>query len=86
MRIDVPLHMESRAVELLSRITQTPGLCGGRPCIRGLRIRVTDILEMLALGVTETEILRDFPLLVLDDIRACLLYGSRLAAHMQVAA
>jgi len=46
---------------LLNRITQIPGQCGGRPCIRGMRIRVTDILEMLAENVSTTEILEDFP-------------------------
>jgi uncharacterized protein (DUF433 family) len=63
--------------ELLDRITQTPGLCGGRPCIRGMRIRVTDILEMLAENVTVAEILEDFPDLVLADIQACLLFAAR---------
>ncbi|WP_026102949.1 DUF433 domain-containing protein [Pleurocapsa sp. PCC 7319] len=62
---------------LLSRITQTPGQCGGRPCIRGMRIRVTDILEMLAENVSTSEILRDFPDLELEDIQACLLFAAR---------
>lgn len=62
---------------LLSRITQTPGQCGGRPCIRGMRIRVTDILEMLAENVGTTEILSDFPDLELADIQACLLFAAR---------
>ncbi len=62
---------------LLNRITQTPGQCGGRPCIRGMRIRVTDILEMLAENVSVTEILEDFPDLELADIQACLLFAAR---------
>ncbi len=66
---------------LLSRITQTPGQCGGRPCIRGMRIRVTDILEMLAenVSITEilTEILEDFPDLEIADIQACLFFAAR---------
>lgn len=62
---------------LLSRITQTPGQCGGRPCIRGMRIRVTDILEMLAENVSAAEILADFPDLELEDIQACLLFAAR---------
>ncbi|MGK7892441.1 MAG: DUF433 domain-containing protein [Xenococcus sp. (in: cyanobacteria)] len=62
---------------LLSRITQTPGQCGGRPCIRGMRIRVTDILEMLAENVGTTEILEDFPDLEPEDIQACLLFAAR---------
>jgi uncharacterized protein (DUF433 family) len=62
---------------LLTRITQTPGQCGGRPCIRGMRIRVTDILEMLAENVSVTEILEDFPDLELADVQACLLFAAR---------
>ena len=71
---------------LLSKITQTPGLCGGRPCIRGLRVRVSDILEMLACGVSSEEILQDFPDLEPDDIRACLLFAARRTTFPQVAA
>jgi uncharacterized protein (DUF433 family) len=58
------------------RITYNPDQCGGRPCIRGMRIRVSDILEMLANGVTEANILADFPDLEAEDIKASL----RLAA------
>ena len=65
------------ATDLLTRITQTPGQCGGRPCIRGMRIRVTDILEMLAENVRVTEILEDFPDLEVADIQACLLFAAR---------
>ncbi|GET36717.1 hypothetical protein MiSe_14690 [Microseira wollei NIES-4236] len=61
---------------LLNRITQTPGKCGGRPCIRGMRIRVSDILETLADNVTPSEILADFPDLEPEDIQACLLFAS----------
>jgi uncharacterized protein (DUF433 family) len=61
---------------LLSRITQTPGKCGGCPCIRGMRIRVSDILETLADNVTPREILADFPDLEPEDIQACLLFAS----------
>ncbi|MBD1824670.1 DUF433 domain-containing protein [Cyanobacteria bacterium FACHB-DQ100] len=61
---------------LLDRITQTPGQCGGRPCIRGMRIRVSDILEMLAENVSSTEILEDFPDLEPEDIQACLLFAA----------
>jgi uncharacterized protein (DUF433 family) len=46
----------------VNRITMTPGVCGGRPCIRGLHIGVTDILNVLAAGATREEILRDYPL------------------------
>jgi uncharacterized protein (DUF433 family) len=57
--------------DLLSRITIRPEQCHGQPCIRGMRIRVADILEILASGSDEQEVLRDFPDLVQDDIRAC---------------
>jgi uncharacterized protein (DUF433 family) len=62
---------------LISRITQTPGLCGGRPCIRGMRIRVCDVLEMLAETVKVEEILEDFPDLEIEDIQACLIFSAR---------
>ncbi len=63
--------------DLMKRITQTPGLCGGRPCIRGMRIRVCDVLEMLAERVSVTEILEDFPDLEMEDIQACLVFAAR---------
>ena len=62
---------------LLTRITQIPGQCGVSPCIRGMRIRVSDILEMLAENVIVTEILEDFPDLEPEDIQACLLFAAR---------
>ena len=68
-------------MNLLERITVEPDKCGGRPCIRGLRIRVTDILGMLAEGVSHDQILRDFPYLEADDIRAALAYAARQADH-----
>ncbi|HMU55321.1 MAG TPA: DUF433 domain-containing protein [Nitrospira sp.] len=61
---------------LLQRITIEPGKCGGRPCIRGLRIRVQDILDMLAAGTSEEEILHDYPYLERDDIRAAMAYAA----------
>jgi uncharacterized protein (DUF433 family) len=63
--------------DLMARITQTPGLCGGRPCIRGMRIRVCDVLEMLAETVKVEEILEDFPDLEMEDIQACLIFAAR---------
>ena len=68
------------------RITFNPKQCGGRACIRGMRIRVSDILEMLADGVTEEEILTDFPDLEREDIRASLRFTARLAAIARLAA
>jgi uncharacterized protein (DUF433 family) len=55
----------------LDRITINPNQCGGRPCIRGMRIRVKDVLDMLSEGVPEQEILEDYPDLEPEDIRAC---------------
>lgn len=62
----------------LPSITIEPGKCGGRPCIRGMRIRVSDILALLAAGASYAEILEDFPALVDEDIRACLDYAARV--------
>lgn len=73
-------------MELEKRITFNPEVCGGRPCIRGMRIRVSDILEMLGQGVPEAEILADFPDLEGDDIRACLLYAARRTGFERLAA
>lgn len=66
----------------ISRITVDPNKCGGRPCIRELRIRVKDILEMLASGMTNEEILHDFPYLEADDISAALEYAAKQVDHL----
>lgn len=70
--------------ELLQRIITEPNVCGGRPCIRGHRIWVSVILDFLASSVTEAEILREYPQLTTDDIRACIAYGSELARERTV--
>lgn len=68
------------------RITLEPGKRGGRPCIRGLRITVYDVLAMLASGISEAEILEDFPELEAEDVRACLAYAAnREQSVMRVA-
>lgn len=59
------------------RITYNPRQCGGKPCIRGMRIRVSDILQMLGEGISREEILQDFPDLEMQDIQACLLYAAK---------
>lgn len=64
------------------RITIDPALCGGRPCLRGLRIRVTDVLDLLAAGASREEILEDFSPLEDDDITAALEYAARQADHV----
>jgi uncharacterized protein (DUF433 family) len=64
------------ASELFDRITVDPGKRSGKPCIRGLRITVSDVLEYLASGMTEAGILGDFPELTSEDIRACLVFAA----------
>jgi len=66
---------------LLQRITINPNQCGGRPCIRRMRIRVKDVLDMLAEGASEQQILQDYPDLEAADIRACLAYAARYFDH-----
>ena len=65
----------------LHRITFNPELCGGRPCIRGTRVRVTDILDLLAAGASRDEILEDYPYLEVEDITAALQFAARRADH-----
>lgn len=72
--------------DLDQRITFNPRQCGGQPCIRGMRIRVADILEMLAQGVDQAEILADFPDLELADIMACLHFAAKRTAIARLAA
>ncbi len=72
--------------DLLQRITIRPDQCGGRPCIRGMRIRVIDVLELLAAGESREQILQDYPYLEADDITASLLYAARRMDHPNVAA
>jgi uncharacterized protein (DUF433 family) len=68
------------------RITVDPAQCGGRPCIRGMRIRVSDVLDLLAAALSREEVLRDLPDLEPDDIAACLRLASRRLNHPIVAA
>jgi uncharacterized protein (DUF433 family) len=72
-------------MELLQRITVEPGKCGGRPCIRGFRIRVSDILELIAAGATREEILGDYDFLEPEDITAALTYAARQLDHTVIA-
>jgi uncharacterized protein (DUF433 family) len=67
-----------------TRITIEPGKCGGKPCIRGMRITVYDVLSYLAAGMTVQEILADFPYLTLADIQACLSYAADRERQMLV--
>lgn len=71
---------------LLERITIKPGKAGGRPCIRGLRVRVQDVLEMLAAGMTTADVLVEFPYLEADDVRATLAYAAAAVADTAIVA
>ena len=67
---------------LLRRITVEPGKCGDRPCIRGQRMRVTDVLDLLGAGASMEEILRDYPYLEREDILAAIAYASLQTDHV----
>jgi len=81
MRI-VEITGYSMNLDRLNRITVEAGKCGGRPCIRGLRIRVTDVLELLAAGASFEEILADYPYLEREDILAALDYAAHQTDHV----
>ena len=67
--------------ELADRITVDAEQCGGRPCVRGMRIRVTDVLDLLAAGLSRQQVLDELPDLEPDDITACLRFASRRLDH-----
>ncbi len=67
--------------DVLERITTDPRQCGGRPCIRGMRIRVSDILDLFAAGLSNADILAEMPDLEADDLRAALIYAARRLDH-----
>lgn len=68
-------------MSLLDRIAIDPAVAHGRPTVRGTRMRVSDVLALLAAGADETEILEDYPYLATEDIRACLEYAAAQADH-----
>ena len=68
-------------VQVFERITVNPQQCGGRPCIRGMRIRVSDVLELLADGMSPEQIIEEHPDLELADIQACLRFASQRVSH-----
>ncbi|HEY4941614.1 MAG TPA: DUF433 domain-containing protein [Rhizomicrobium sp.] len=72
--------------KLLERITSEPDKFGGRPCIRGLRIRVVDELDLLASGLSHAQIVAELPDLELDDIKAALAFASKRVDHPLIAA
>lgn len=72
--------------ELFDRITADPEQCGGRPCVRGMRIRVIDVLDLLANGLSAEEVIDELPDLEIEDVRACLRFASRRLDHAILAA
>ncbi|MGK7899931.1 MAG: DUF433 domain-containing protein [Hormoscilla sp.] len=68
-------------LELLARITVNPRQCGGRPCIRGMRIRVSDVLDLFAAGLSAEQILAEMPDLEMEDLQAALAYAARKLNH-----
>ena len=71
-------------MNLEDRITFETGKCGGRPCIRGYRLRVSDILDLIAAGASNDEILEDYPFLEPDDIKAALTFAARQTDHLVI--
>lgn len=71
---------------LMDRITINPEQCGGRPCIRGMRIRVTDVLNLFAAGLSAEQILEEMPDLEAEDLQAALQYAARRLDHPVLAA
>jgi len=72
--------------ELLSRVTVDPEQCGGRPCIRGMRIRVTDVLDLLAAGLSTDQVIEELPDLEAEDVTAALRFASLRLDHPVLAA
>jgi len=72
--------------DVLARITSDPGICGGLPCLRGLRIRVSDILDLSAAGLRHEDILAELPDLEPDDNKAALAFASKRVDHPLIAA
>ena len=68
----------------ITRITLNPAVCGGRPTIRNMRFTVAQMLELLAGGMSTTEVLADYPFLEAEDIQACLAYAARMAQAQSV--
>jgi uncharacterized protein (DUF433 family) len=75
-----------QTVELMDRITVNPDQCGGRPCVRGMRIRVIDVLDLLAAGLSAEQVVEELPDLEPADVMACLRFASRRLDHPVLAA
>ena len=75
-----------QTVELMERITVNPDQCGGRPCVRGMRIRVIDVLELLASGLSAEQVVEELPDVDLEDVAACLCFAASRLDHPTIAA
>ncbi len=76
--------LETKMSSLLARIATDPEICGGRPCIKGTRVRVSDIVDMVAEGATPAEIVGDYPYLSPEDVTAALKYAAMAVDHRVV--
>ncbi len=79
-----PPYASFMSAALLARITSDSAMCGGRPCIRGMRIRVRDVLDLLASGASIEEVLHDHPSLERDDVLAAIAYAAQFMDHAVV--
>ena len=73
-------------MKLLDRITVEPGKRGGRPCVRGIRITVSDVLELLSQGLTPADVVKQMPDLEPEDVQACLAYAAKYMDHPRLVA
>jgi uncharacterized protein (DUF433 family) len=81
-QLDQAIRFSGEIMSELHRITIDPAVCGGRPCLRGTRVRVKDVLDLLAADVSREEILADYPYLESGDIVAALEYAARQTDHV----
>jgi len=79
-------RMDKPMTNLTDRVTIDPEQCGGRPCIRGMRIRIIDVLDLFAAGLNADRILEELPDLEMDDIKAALRYAARYMDHQVLVA
>jgi uncharacterized protein (DUF433 family) len=86
LRIVLIVEREKAMTDLLDRITINPEQCGGRPCIRGMRIRVANVLDLFAAGLNAEQILDEMPDLEMEDLQAALQYAARRLDHPVLAA
>jgi len=81
-----PHWRKESMTDRIARITVNPEQCGGRPCVRGMRIRVSDVLDLLAAGLTREQVLEELPDLEPEDVAACLRFASQRLDHPVIAA